>query len=202
MKFLKNGLLAIVLSWSAASSATIINFNDYALSSYANQDGAGSASVVDGGATLQLTGNTWKSLAFNYNVTASTVLYFDFMSTLESESTLVGLDNNNSVSANTLFQLFGTQDTSALDAFYNYSIADGWTQYTINLGSFFTGSFDRLVFANDQDAGSVLTNSIFSNLEICDGCQRTVTAAAVPAPSSILLMGLTLLLVGFRRFKQ
>ncbi|MDJ0508804.1 MAG: hypothetical protein QNJ64_06085 [Crocosphaera sp.] len=57
---------------------------------------------------------------------------------------------------NTIFQLYGTQ-TFANQAFNDYEglndsqAVDGWKDYSISLGQYFTGEYDRLVFVNDND---------------------------------------------------
>ena len=65
-----------------------LNFNDYTIGSYAgSQDAGGIASVEDAGATLHITGNGWKQIAFPYQVTADTILEFDFRSPVRAKST-------------------------------------------------------------------------------------------------------------------
>ena len=59
--------------------------------------------------------------------------------------------------------------------FANYSGSD-WVQYSIPVGSFYTGSFDRLFFVNDNDAGSG-NNSFFRNVTVHEGtCGSLATA--------------------------
>jgi hypothetical protein len=201
MKFLKMGVFSVMMSVSTWASATIINFDSYTLTGFATQDGSGNAQIVDGGTTLNLSGNTWKSLFVNISVNSTTIMYFDFKSTSEGELHGIGLDNDNNVSAATLFELFGTESNSTIDAFSNYSLSDGWKSYSIDIGSFFTGNFDRLVFINDKDQGTIISDSMFKNLEICDGCIRT-GSVTVAAPSSMIILAISVLVFCFRRFKH
>ncbi|MDG2222825.1 MAG: right-handed parallel beta-helix repeat-containing protein, partial [Rubripirellula sp.] len=56
-----------------------LDFNDYVVGPYGgSQDSAGGIAIADGGATLEITGNRWKKIDFAYEVTADTVLEFDF----------------------------------------------------------------------------------------------------------------------------
>ncbi len=62
-------------------SNDFLNFNDYTINSYGSkQDGVGTLAIEDGGSTLRLTGNLWKSIELPYTITADTVLEFDFSS--------------------------------------------------------------------------------------------------------------------------
>ncbi|MEO0900037.1 MAG: S8 family serine peptidase, partial [Bacteroidota bacterium] len=140
-----------------------VDFNAYTISSYSNQDITGTNAIQNGGATLALSNNTWKYISFNYTVTASTVLEFDFRSTSQGEIHGVGFDNDNSLSSNTIFKVHGTQNWGITN-YDNYS-GSSWTTYSIPVGSSFTGSFDRLVFVNDNDAGSGNTSQ-FRNVKV------------------------------------
>ena len=71
-----------------------LNFYDFTLGSYAGSpDGAGTVSIESGGATLNLTGNFRKQIAFAYTITPDTVLEFDFQSTAEGKAQAIGFDN-------------------------------------------------------------------------------------------------------------
>ncbi|MEZ6070513.1 MAG: hypothetical protein R3C10_09630 [Pirellulales bacterium] len=55
-------------------------------------------------------GNGWKSVDFDYNVTGNTVLEFDFRSDQLGEVHGIGFDNDNSLSPDSTFKVYGTQD--------------------------------------------------------------------------------------------
>ncbi len=144
------------------------------VSSYGgSQDASGDFSIQDGGATLFLENNTWKSIAYNYTVTANTYISFEFRSTAQGEIHGIGFDIDNSISSDRTFKVHGTQDWG-ISNYDNYS-GSSWTAYDIPVGSFYTGSFDRLFFVNDNDAGSG-NNSYFRNVTIHEG--ECVTALA------------------------
>ena len=146
------------------------------LESYGGQDlTPTSFSIEESGSSLHLTGNTWKRANVALEVTPNTVIEFDFQSDQEGEIHAVGFDTNDSLSpADPFFQLYGTQVWWGNQAYHNYDPVQGPRHYTIPIGKYFTGSFTRLVFANDDDA-SVLGESVFSNIrfyELPVGSQR------------------------------
>ncbi len=154
------------------------NFATATINSFSNQDNAGDFTVVDGGNGLQLQNNTWKSIPFNYTVTANTVIEFDFSSSSEGEIHAIGFENNNSLTSSRYFKVHGTQNYGVTN-FDNYS--SGTTRYVIPVGNFYTGSMDRLVIINDNDGGTG-NNSIFSNLRIYEGsCNGSLSATELIA---------------------
>ncbi|WP_062055588.1 trypsin-like peptidase domain-containing protein [Aquimarina longa] len=151
-----------------------IDFNDFQITSFANQDVAGNFSIINGGAGLSLQNNTWKYISLNYTVTSNTVIEFKFSSASQGEIHAVGFENNNSLTSSRYFRVYGTQNYG-VGNFDNYS-GSGTKTYTIPVGNFYTGSMDRLVFINDNDAGSGNT-SIFSAIKIYEGsCGKSETS--------------------------
>ncbi|MDY8137939.1 trypsin-like peptidase domain-containing protein [Aquimarina sp. 2201CG5-10] len=163
-----------------------LNFNDFTITPFSNQDAAGDFSVGSGGAALSLTNNTWKYIAMNYTVTANTVIEFDFSSTSQGEIHAVGFENDNTLTSTRYFKVHGTQNYGVTN-FDNYS--SGTTTYTIPVGNFYTGSMDRLVFINDNDGGSG-NNSTFSNVKIYEGsCNGSLTEAVVEFGPTTPILG-------------
>ncbi len=154
-----------------------IDFNDFTITSFSNQDSAGNFSIQNGGGALSLTNNTWKYISLNYTVTANTVIEFDFSSTSQGEIHAVGFEDNNSLTSSRYFKVHGTQNYGVTN-FDNYS--SGTTTYVIPVGNFYTGAMDRLVFINDNDAGSG-NNSIFSNVKIYEGSCNGLSATEIIA---------------------
>jgi len=153
-----------------------INFNDYSLVSYANsqysgsQDANGVATVSTDGKQLTLQGNTWKSIAYTYTVTANTVMEFDFSSSQKGEIHAVGLDNDDQISSNRAFPLYGTQSWGKQN-FKNYPGGGGVQTYQIPVGQFFTGSMTRLFFTMDHDVSAPTGESVFSNIRLYEANQ-------------------------------
>jgi len=120
-----------------------INFNDFTITSFSNQDAAGDFSVGNAGGSLSLTNNTWKYIALDYTVTANTVIEFEFSSTSQGEIHGIGFENDNSLTRDRYFKVHGTQDYGVTN-YDNY--AGGTTTYVVPVGAFYTGAMDRLVF--------------------------------------------------------
>ncbi|CAM1344091.1 M36 family metallopeptidase [Tenacibaculum amylolyticum] len=144
---------------------TALNFNDFTINAFSNQDASGDFSIGNSGASLTLTNNTWKYIAMNYTVTANTVIEFEFSSTSEGEIHGIGFEDDNTLTSSRYFKVHGTQNYGVTN-FDNYT--SGTTTYVIPVGSSYTGNMDRLVFINDNDSGSG-NNSTFSNVKIYEG---------------------------------
>ncbi|MCP4992233.1 MAG: Ig-like domain-containing protein, partial [Gammaproteobacteria bacterium] len=150
-----------------------ISFNDYSVGSYdLNQDTPGGYSIEDSGATLHITGNHWKQIAYTYTVTANTVLEFDFKSPVGGEMHVIGFDNSaSSLSDTNGFQLYGTQvyPNWGIQDFHDYGgYAPGWNHYTIPVGQYYTGAFSYLCFGNDDDASDA-GEGYFRDVTVYDG---------------------------------
>ena len=141
--------------------------SSYVPTSYGGQDQESTSYVVaDGGDTLHLTGNSWKKFNVSYDVTPNTVIEFDFQSSVEGEIQAIGFDTNDLLSSSDhFFQLFGSQAWWGNQDYHDYSVGQGLRHYVIPIGQYFTGSFSRLVLANDDDAG-ISADSLFSNIQI------------------------------------
>ncbi|WP_108805648.1 T9SS type A sorting domain-containing protein [Aquimarina sp. Aq107] len=155
-----------------------LNFNDFAITGFSNQDAAGNFSIGNGGASISMTNNTWKYIPFNYNVTANTVIEFTFSSSSQGEIHGVGFEDDNSLTSSRYFKVHGSQNYGVTN-FDDY--AGGTKTYIIPVGNFYTGDMDRLVFINDNDAGSG-NNSTFSDVKIYEGsCGQSATAESIIA---------------------
>ncbi|KZS42424.1 hypothetical protein AWE51_02990 [Aquimarina aggregata] len=153
-----------------------LNFNDFTIDPF-TQDRAGDFSIGNNGNALTLTNNTWKYILMNYDVTANTVIEFDFSSTNQGEIHGLGFEDNNSLTSSRYFKVHGTQNYGVTN-YDNYS--SGTTKYIIPVGNFYTGSMDRLVFINDNDAGSG-NNSTFSNVRIYEGTCGGALITQIPS---------------------
>ncbi|MCB0855821.1 MAG: T9SS type A sorting domain-containing protein, partial [Bacteroidetes bacterium] len=152
---------------SCSPPCPTIDFNSYTINAYGAGQDAGSSAVQDGGATLFIQNNAWKSISYNYTVTANTVIEFDFSSTLQGEIHGIGFDSDDAISSNLTFKVHGTQNWGITN-YDNYS-GSGWTTYTIPVGSFYTGTFNRLVFVADHDVSPFNGNAWFRNVKIYEG---------------------------------
>ena len=162
-----------------------INFNDYVIGSYAgSQDAGGIASVEDAGATLHITGNGWKQIAFPYQVTADTILEFDFRSPVRGEIHVIGFDNDLGLSDGRM-----DSNCTARSAWRQAELCElrapthqAGSTIEIPVGQFYTGSFAYLYFGNDHDVANANAEGYFSNVRVYEdgvsagqqssGCRR------------------------------
>ncbi len=149
-----------------------LNFNDFSVGDYgSNQNnGSGSVNIEDGGASLRLQGNRWQQIAYDYTITANTMLEFDYSSSSEGEIQAIGFDNNLRLSGYKAFKLFGTQGWGESD-FDNYRISNGVKHYVIPVGQYYTGSMQHLFFVNDHDVSNPDSESLFSNILVYENPQ-------------------------------
>lgn len=157
----------------AAVSETFINFNKVTSSSFDDQDKTKSFTVGVSPYEIELTGNTWRSIPFDYEVTSDTVIQFDFRSNNEGEIHGIAFDNDNKISPETTLEVFGTQNWGIDAARYT---GQGSTQtISIPVGKYFQGNFDRLVFIMDEDLFENVSESIFSNVRVFEDTEDTST---------------------------
>ncbi|MDY6901819.1 MAG: hypothetical protein SWZ49_27640 [Cyanobacteriota bacterium] len=128
-------------------------------------------STVKNDNQLQLEKNGWKRLDITgYEVTDDTVLKFEFAGNGEAEIQGIGFDNDNVISGNdgdNFFQVDGSQGWGIEDLDdYITGSENGFTQYSIKVGDFFTGEFDSLTIANDHDVANPTAVGQFQNIEL------------------------------------
>lgn len=147
---------------------SINNFTTVPILSFGgNQDG-GSYTLMNSGTVLRIQNNAWKAIALPYNVKPNTVIQFDFGSTIEGEIHGVGFDEDNLISFNRTFKVHGNQSWGITN-YDNYPGGSVWKTYTIPIGQFYTGNFNYLFFASDQDVAPYTGNSFYRNIKIYDG---------------------------------
>jgi hypothetical protein len=156
-----------------------IDWNATGTVAYSNQDGSGSVTVEDGGATLALEGNRWRRTTDTYTITPYTVVEVDFMSTSEGEIHGIGFDEDDTLTNDVrIFQLDGTQAWTSAHHHYDgeYTTPGVFKTYKIPVGAFYTGSGFRLVLVNDKDSGTLDNDSRFRNVRIYE---ETPTVATI-----------------------
>lgn len=127
-----------------------IDFNSFATTAFSNQDGNGSVDVEDGGDTLHLNGNRWRASTQTFNVTANTVIEFEYASARQGEIHGIGFDENNGISQNRIFRVFGTQNWG-MAVSPQYTGNGAFQSFTIPVGQTYTGTSMRMIFVNDDD---------------------------------------------------
>lgn len=198
---------ALGMLGSFSASATLINFNDYTINPYGGlQDGAGTSVVSGDGSSLTLTGNKWKSISESFAITTDSLLKFDFYSGKEGEVIGIGFSPSSSgtaIDTYRTFQLAGV-DLFGYQGYNTYNVGGGWVSFTISVGAFYTGIFERMFFIMDDDSGATTSNASFRNVEICEAgaclSDSGTTDVSAPEPSALALFGLGLIgLFGLRR---
>lgn len=146
-----------------------IDFNTLALTSYSNQNNTNDTSVGDGGDSITLTGNTWVRSTQSFNITANTVIDFDFSSNSQGEIHAIGFDNNDTLNDDPRhFQFWGTQNwtgTGKIDLTPKYSGGGATQSYSVPVGQSYTGNM-FLVLTNDKDSGTLNNQSKFACVRI------------------------------------
>jgi hypothetical protein len=144
-----------------------IDFDNYTLKAFGAQDVVAAVTVTDSGKTLGITGNSWKKIDLNYNITRNTVLQFDYRSDARGEVQGIALETDNTSTAERTFQVFGSQDFGT-PQIEDYGTPGGaFKRYTIAVGNYLAGqSMNALVFANDHDVANPTAHSQFSNVSL------------------------------------
>jgi hypothetical protein len=145
------------ISLASFDAAIADSTNNYA----GNQNGDGTTTVEDGGRTVRLTGNQWKFIHYQYDVSRDTVLTFEFKSTAEGDIHGIGLeDNTGGQDDKRIVQVYGTQkwgiNVSKHTSEPYYQQSDNWRRYTIPLGELYDarnrlGQASSLVVVMDCD---------------------------------------------------
>jgi flagellin-like hook-associated protein FlgL len=139
------------------------------------QDAPASGPItVTGDNEVTLNGNFWKRKAINYNVTADTVLLFEFRSTSMPEIAAIGFDNDtNFGNDNDRFFLYGSQTSgitfSAPVATFQYNGSGDWMEVEIPIGLYFTGNYSHLTFVHDDDLPAPFGNASYRNITLREG---------------------------------
>ncbi|MFI4876371.1 MAG: hypothetical protein ACIALR_13560, partial [Blastopirellula sp. JB062] len=129
--------------------------------------------ISNDGATLTLTGNTWKQVLGSFVITEHTILEFDFDLISEGEIHAIGFDVDDDFAPDTMFRIAGTQnwgiDVTALRV-------EGTNTVRIPVGQFYTSTpenpFTRIVLVNDDDEDASAESS-FSNIRLYEEVPST-----------------------------
>lgn len=198
-----SNIATVNVTITPVSATTGFDFNTLNFSTYSNQGGSGDISSEDEGATLLIEGNNWVQTDSTYNITANTVIAFDFYSTTEGEIQGIGFDEDDDLTNDKrIFQLFGSQIWSnAIQVSPKYTNSDlgTWVHYSIPVGQYYTGNNMYLVLVNDHDLLPRDANSRFSNIVISDGTSLdhfpSITIGA-PAINALYTLGDEVTLTG------
>lgn len=167
--FLKSCTIGLGMAAITAASAAEVAVDFQNTTSFSNQDSVNSGQVnvatVDNFLELQMIGNRWRASSSSYEVKANTILTFDYKSNSEGEIQGIGLDEDNSLSSNRIFKLYGTQNYGLRDV-ASYSGGGDYQSFSIPVGNYYTGTSMRVVFANDNDVSNPTNTGFFRNVRL------------------------------------
>ena len=162
------GTVNLTLLPTGPGGAPTIDFTGASFVSYNGlQDNGGTVTVIESGDGIEMNGNTWKKLAFDYTVTENTILTFQYKSTIQGEIGAIGLEtDNNYATGPENFQIYGTESPGHFNRDFHYTGAGDWQTITIDIGHYQTGDIDWLVFVNDHDNGAKNADNSFRNVSL------------------------------------
>lgn len=139
---------------------------------------------------IEIQGNGWKKLAFDYEITEKTILEFEFQSDIRGEIQGIGFDTDDQFGSSNdkklLFQLEG-KDKLGVDDFKQDITGKGWKNYQITVGDYLTGDFNYLTFANDHDKGEKNAASKYRNIKLYEGDANKLSKTNSDEKSDVLL---------------
>ncbi len=158
---------------------SIYDFTNQVVSYDPNGNDNGTSTVLKGGSTVLIESNGWKAVPINYTVTPNTVIEFDFKSSVEGEIHELGFDNDLTFAPDERIVVYGTQGYNGTFTTPNYSGSGNYEHFTISLGNNFTGFYQYLVLAADDDANAN-GESYFSNIQIYEDLNGNQTCDSAP----------------------
>ena len=163
-----------------------LDFNEYEINSFSNQDKDGDFFLQSNGSSISLRNNTWKYINYPYTITPNTVIEFEFSSTSEGEVHGIGFEDDDRLTPNKYFKVFGNQNYGVTN-FNNY--VRGTKTFLIPVGDSYTGKINKIVFINDNDKG-LGNNSTFSNVKVYEkSCQESKLKAIVTFGNRVDILG-------------
>ena len=165
-----------------------LTFTDSDFASYTRQDDAAAVLSVTGDSELNLSGNAWKALDFDYTVTKDSYVTLEYKTVSDAEiQGLIFLREELQPSDKSVSNLHEEAEFIRLDGsqLYNgsenlYTEDNGtWQTITIRLSDYNAVGSDigHLVFVNDDDAG-IGAQSAFRNVRVFE------SGTAPPLPSA------------------
>lgn len=130
--------------------------------------------VEEAGKCLNLSGNSWESLDFNYSINADTVLTFEYKSEQEPELSMIVFESNRKwPEALSYFKIHGSLfcKDSAFGKGPVYNGNGSWQRFSLPIGQYLKGRFTKIAFAIEDDSGKKKGDASFKNVEIHEKSQ-------------------------------
>ena len=161
--------------------------------SFAGGQDLGTATAIENNTGLTVQNNAWKAVLFDYNVTASTILEFEFKSDIQGEQHAIGLTSGNGINQPHAFTLYGTQVINDdISDFQDYQ-GGGYKKYVIPVGQFYMGQMDRIFFTADHDLNGQNGDSSFRNIKVYEegscAAEEAITAVSLTPGQYSLYLG-------------
>ncbi|GHC07171.1 thrombospondin type 3 repeat-containing protein [Cerasicoccus arenae] len=127
------------------------------------------ATVTSGGSTIQLEGNSWKALPYQYMITPDTVLTFEVDVVDEGEIIGISLETDLVFFDEVrLFRLAGTDPDNQQISGFSYS-GSGFQTFTIPVGQYYaSGVISYIAMVADDDANGA-ADITFRNVSLHEG---------------------------------
>ncbi|HKK74088.1 MAG TPA: M12 family metallo-peptidase [Saprospiraceae bacterium] len=161
-----------------------IDFTQETVLSFGGSQDQGQSEVIENGSGIRLYNNAWKAIKLPYELTAGTRIRFDYKSDNRPELGVIGMDENNAISSNRTFTLYGSQNWGIRN-FKNYPGNGEWKTYEIPIGQFYRGQMNYLFFGADHDRFPKDGDAQFRNIYIFEGtfCGNLAETLEAPAAS-------------------
>ena len=158
-----------------------------------SQDLSGAASIEDQGLGLRLTGNTWKAIDLSsIDISAGTILKFDFSSKSKGEIHGIGFGTNLGISETHTFKTYGSQVWGISDYNDYHDSETVVKSYNIPVGQFYTGSFRYLFFVCDQDTDTPSAETFIGNIRVAEFQKADLGQTISEAEGALALSGTNL----------
>lgn len=168
----------------------VIDFAEQPIVTYGTNQDAGTVVLTDNNKGIRLANNAWKAVELDYNMTEATWVSFWFRSSSQGEVHGIGMDDNEVLSANLTFRLYGTQSWGLGD-FDGYPGDGQWRFYQIPIGQYYTLQAKYLFFTADHDVGVRSGVSEFRNVSLSEGtpCSSQPRSGTEDLPASLAPSG-------------
>lgn len=138
------------------------DFSDYLV----NENNGNLDIELNGQGSFTMIGNGWQSIPTAHQITRNTIASVEFDIQKMGETHAIGFANQNetnNLNENKFFQFAGSQKIGH-DFSYDKIDANKSYNFSVNVGKYFTGDSENMVFVNDDDANVGAITS-YSNIE-------------------------------------
>ncbi|MGB3615539.1 MAG: hypothetical protein WBA10_17225 [Elainellaceae cyanobacterium] len=133
---------------------------------------------------VSLSGNTLKSIRFDYAITPDTMMQLEFRSSGEGSIQAIGFDQDVFISESdrqNMVKLSGTENWSVAEDVSDQVTAAGWQTLDVAIGQVITGDYDHLSLLNIDGGQADLTGE-FRNIKLFEAPMGAMTSERGSAP--------------------